>query len=314
MTGRATRPVRQAGRDAVFELYARNRVLCGVALANFGLAIVFTGLLFLDGRTLAGRNVWTKPWKFATSIAVFTATLGWILPSLSLTDRVERVVTAIVGSAMTVEIALIATQAARGVASHFNDSTPLDTAIFAVMGVTITISSAVVAYVLWRVFRRPPDLAPAYLWGIRLGMLVFLIASAEGWVMISQSGHAVGAAGGAGLPLVNWSMSGGDLRVAHFVGLHALQVLPFTGYLAATWGRLSARGSLIVVGGVATLYGGVTLVAFLQAVAGHPVVGAAMTSRSPGVIAGALIAGLVCLGSGLALVWHRRDRRRHTSA
>ena len=311
MMDRAARPVRRAGRNAVSELYARNRVLCGVALANFGLAIVFTGLLFLDGRTLAGRNVWTKPWKFATSIAVFTATLGWLLPSLSLTDRVERVATAIVGGAMAVEIALIATQAARGVASHFNDSMPLDTAIFAVMGVTITISSAVVAYLLWRVFRQPPDLAPAYLWGIRLGMLVFLIASAEGWVMVSWGGHAVGpGAGEAGLPLVNWSVSGGDLRVAHFVGLHALQVLPFTGYLAATWDRLSARGSLVVVAGVATLYGGVTLVAFLQAVAGHPVVGAAMTSRSPGVLAGALIAGLVCLGSGLALVWHRR----HTSA
>jgi len=315
MIDRATRPVLRAGHDAVFELYARNRVLCGVALANFGLAIVFTGLLFLDGRTLAGRNVWTKPWKFAASIAVFTATLGWLLPSLSLTDRVERVATAVVGGAMTVEIALIATQAARGVASHFNDSTPLDTAVFAVMGATITISSTVVAYVLWRILRRPPDLSPAYLWGIRLGMAVFLIASFEGWLMISLDGHAVGAAAGdPGLPLVNWSVTGGDLRVAHFVGLHALQVLPLAGYLAAIWGRLSVRTSLAAVGGVTTLYGGVTVVTFLQAVAGHPVVGAAITWRSPGVLAGGLIAGLVCLASGLALVWHRRDRRRHTSA
>ena len=315
MNSRAIRPVWRAGRNAVSDLHARNRVLCAVALANLGLAIVFTILLLLDGRTLAGRNVWTKPWKFATSIAVFTATLGWILPSLSLRDRVERGATAVVGGAMTIEIVLIATQAARGVASHFNESTLLDTTVFAVMGATITISSAVVAYVLWRVFRRPPDLAPAYLWGIRLGMAVFLIASFEGWLMISRGGHAVGAtAGDSGLPLLNWSVTGGDLRVAHFVGLHALQVLPFAGYLAATWDRLSIRGSLAAVGGVATLYGGFTLVTFLQAMAGHPVVAAVVSWRVPGVLAGALLAGLVCLTAGLAVAWHRRERRQHASA
>lgn len=315
MTGHVGRPVWRVGWNAVSELHARNRILCAVALANFGLAIVFTILLFLDGRALAGRSVWTKPWKFATSIAVFTATLGWILPTLSLRDRVERVATAVVGGAMAVEITLIATQAARGVASHFNDSTPLDTAVFAVMGVTITISSAVVAYVLWRVVRRPPDLAPAYLWGIRLGMAVFLIASFEGWLMISRGGHAVeAAANDPGLPLVNWSVTGGDLRVAHFVGLHALQVLPFTGYLAATWGRLSTRGSLAAVGGVATLYSGFTVVTFLQAMAGHPLVAAIIAWRVPGVVAGALLAGLVCLAAGLTLVWHRRERQRHARA
>jgi len=313
MTERPGRSAWQAGRDVVAELYARNRVLCVVALANLGLAVLFTVLLFADGRTLLGRNVWAKPWKFATSIAIFTATLGWLLPSLSLTDRVERLATTVVGGAMAIEIALITTQAARGVASHFNDSTALDEGIYVVMGVTITISSAVVAYVLWEVLRRPPDLAPAYLWGIGLGMFVFVLASFEGWLMVSQGSHAVGAAtDGPGLPLLNWSVTGGDLRVAHFVGLHALQVLPLTGYVAATWDRLSPRGSLLTVAVVAMLYSGFTVVTFVQAMAGHPLVASAIAPwLSPAILAGLLLIGVVCATLGLALSCQRGTRQRY---
>ena len=310
MSERPSKMAWRAGRNGVAELYARNRTLCLVAVANLGLAACFTVLLFVDERTLLGRNVWTKPWKFATSIAVFTATLGWILPSLSLDDRIERLVTAVVGGAMTVEITLIATQAARGVASHFNDSTAIDAAVYAVMGMTISVSSVAVAYALWRVVKRPPDLAPAYLWGIGLGMFVFVIASFEGWLMVSRGGHAVGAAAdGTGLPLLNWSVTGGDLRIAHFVGLHALQVLPLTGYAAATWDRLSTRGSLLTVACVSVLYGGFTVVTFVGAMAGHPFVASAVAPwLSPGPVAATALAITLCAVLGLTLAWDRDGR------
>jgi hypothetical protein len=51
---------------AARELYRRNRVLFTVALANVALAVAFTALMYVDGRTLLERNVWAKPWKFAT--------------------------------------------------------------------------------------------------------------------------------------------------------------------------------------------------------------------------------------------------------
>lgn len=103
---------------------------------------------------------------------------------------------------MLLEITLISAQAVRAIPSHFNDSTPLDTAIFGVMGATITINTVVVAYLLWRVVRKPPALAPAYLWAVRLGMLLFVLASVEGWLMVANGAPA----DGAGL-----SLSGGSL-------------------------------------------------------------------------------------------------------
>lgn len=274
----------------------RNRTLFGVAAVNAALAVCFTVLMVLDGRTLLGRNVWTKPWKFATSIAIFTATIGWILPSLSLSARLERLVTAVIGGAMSIEIALISIQAARGVPSHFNSSTPLDTAIFMIMGVTITISSAAVAYVLWWIVRDPPELTPAYLRGIQLGMFVFVLASVQGWLMVSYDGHAVGAAAeSAGLPLVNWKITGGDLRIAHFVGLHALRVLPLAGYVAARSPHLSIRESLLAVCSASLLYGGLTLATFVQALLGNPLVPAGLVPQaSPVVLAGVALVGSIC--------------------
>ena len=292
------------------ELYDRNRTLCVVTVANFALAVVFTALMALDGRTLLGRNVWTKPWKFATSIAIFTATMAWILPSLSLSDRAERAVTATIGGAMTIEIVLISIQAARGVRSHFNTSSSVDSTIFMIMGITITLSSVAVAYALWRVVRNPPPLPPAYRWGIVLGMSLFVIASFQGWLMIAQEGHSVGAPNDApGLPLLNWSLIGGDLRVAHFIGLHALQVLPLTGYFASRWNGGSSRWSLTVVGLAGTLYTLFIGLTFLQALRGTPFVGAAIVPTiAPSVFAACLLLISVVCVILLAVIW-----RRHTA-
>lgn len=294
---------------AARELHRRNRVLFTVALANVALAVVLTGLMYVDARTLLGRNVWTKPWKFATSIAVFTATMGWILPSLSLTDRVARFATYVIGGAMSIEIALISTQAARGVASHYNTNTPIDSAIFGVMGITITISSVVVGYVLWRIVRNPPDLAPAYLWGIGLGMFLFVVTSFQGWLMVSQGGHAVGAANDSpGLPLLNWSVTGGDLRVAHFIGLHALQVLPLTGYVAVQWDRVSTRQSLTIVGLVGTAYGLLTGGTFVLALLGTPLVRSpTLPALPPAAIAAVLLVGTVLGTVVLTAVWRTQS-------
>jgi hypothetical protein len=76
----------------------------------------------------------------------------------------------------------------------------------------------------------------AYVWGIRLGLLFFIIFSLEGGVMVGLLKHTVGSVdGGPGLPVVNWSNEYGDLRIAHFLGIHSLQLLPLFGnYISKT--------------------------------------------------------------------------------
>jgi len=78
------------------------------------------------------------------------------------------------------------------------------------------------------------DVHPAFGLGITLGGLLFVVGSFEGGAMSALSTHTVG--GGYTLPVFGWTLVG-DFRVAHFVGLHSLQVLPLAGYLSAVGAR-----------------------------------------------------------------------------
>jgi uncharacterized membrane protein (UPF0136 family) len=258
--------------QVISEIFARNRVLCTVAIAHIALFLAMLIVAPFDTRTVLGINPWIKPMKFALSIALFTATIAWLLSELPSGERSKRIVTWGIAVAMIVEMALITLQAARGVTSHFNNSTPFNGAVFVIMGVMITLSTMLVAYVTIRFYRARPPLPAAYLWGIRLGLSLFILASLEGFVMVGLMSHAVGVAdGGPGLPFANWSTEGGDLRIAHFFGMHALQVFPLVGYVLSRPGVAERLGRPVTWLWVFALgYGVGALLLFLRALAGQP--------------------------------------------
>jgi hypothetical protein len=132
------------------------------------------------------------------------------------------------------------------------------------MAVAATAVSIYTAYIGVLFFRADfPALPLHYLWGIRLGIVLFTIFSLEGFVMGSRLSHTIGgAADGAGLPLVNWSTRYGDPRIAHFIGMHALQVLPLASYYLLKDVKATVTLSIF--------YGLLALLTLIQALNGKP--------------------------------------------
>ena len=213
------------------QLSQRNWLLTKTGEFFLMLFALFFIAYWFDSRKIMGINPWIKPMKFALSIWIFLWTMGWLLSELSQIPRVTRIISIGIMVCMVAEMGAIALQAARGTTSHFNISSPLNASIFSFMGTMIAINTLLIIWVLGLFFTQKTGLHPAYLWGIRLGLIIFLLASAEGGVIVSRGAHNVGVPdGGAGLPLLNWSILGGDLRIAHFIGLHALQVIPLAAW------------------------------------------------------------------------------------
>jgi hypothetical protein len=259
------------------EQKTRRLLIVGLGL-QLALAIPSLIALLFDERVLNDISVWVKPLKFQASLTLMPVTLLLLLPLIEQRTRAGRGVW--LASLMAVitasgEILYITLQAARGRASHFNDSTPIEAMAYSVMGVgaaLLVLSSLVIGvYIL---LRPRPD-APAGLrlgagWGLILGSVATLItAFALGSGMIDGPGHWVGGIKTdiGGLPLFGWSRTGGDLRVPHFFATHIMQALPILGLLIDRVAPRFARPG-IALGGVFAI--AVVSGTFIQAVQGHP--------------------------------------------
>lgn len=258
---------------ALRELYQGNPVLAVTGWIHWALAAVLILLWGFDSTTILGIDRWIKPLKFSISIAIYVWTLAWYLRHLSKRRRAVRTISWGVAITMLTEITLITLQSARGVASHFNVGTPLDATLFSIMGATIGINTVLVFWSMMLFFRTDVEIPRAYLWGIRFGLVVFSLASLEGVYMVAFGGHTVGAPdGGAGLPFVNWSREHGDLRVMHFAGMHALQILPLLGFWLGRSSRPESAQIRYTTIGFA-VYLAVMAVLFWMAREGRPLLG-----------------------------------------
>lgn len=216
------------------DIFSKSPLLGWFGLLHFAAAVAFLFFSRIDTTLVAGANAWYKPTKFALSIGIYAWTMAWYMAHLGTFPKVEWIIVA----ALSFETIYITTQAARGEASHFNVSTPMYNALYGLMALGATLATLCAAYIGFLLFSSPPGkVDPAMLWAMRLGCVLFVVFAFQGFAMGSRLTHSIGDPGNRAIPFLGWSLSAGDLRVAHFIGMHALQILPLI--VALGWRSVS---------------------------------------------------------------------------
>jgi hypothetical protein len=163
------------------------------------------------------------------------------------------IVLAVLSLASMGEVFLISMQKWRGVASHFNESTPLNESVFSTMGKLVLIIAIVTLLVTVRSFFKidaPTSLALA----IRAGLVLMLVSQAVGVHMITIGGNTFGAAGA--------------MKVPHAFTLHTIQVLPALALLLLISDSAERfRIRVVAVGAIG--YAGLILSTMLQTYGGR---------------------------------------------
>jgi hypothetical protein len=302
------------------------------ALTIMGGAMLVTFLatlvgIFMDHRVITGAPAWLKPAKFAISVSTYCFTFVWLLGFVENRPRLVRFVANVTVVSFVVEMTVIITQAARGTTSHFNMTTPLNSFLWFTMGAFIALVWTMNLLLAVMLLLQPmPDLA--FAWSLRLGVLISSIGMAAAFLMVTPTpeqtaaiagsygprvvgAHSVGVADGSpGLPVVGWSTVGGDLRIAHFVGLHALQVLPFVGWLVtrrrSVFALLTANDRLALVWTAGSAHLGLVLLLIWQALRGQSIVSPDIRTIAA---TGALAAGIATAISIIVARVLNRNRR-----
>ncbi len=224
----------------------RPLMILAAAMAVLG-AIALGGLLF-DDRSLVNAPIWLKPLKFTISVGLYAVTLAWLIGQLTRGRRLGWWLGTVFAVGLGLDMALLFWQLiGRGRTLHFNRETPADQWINnMVANGAFTGWGATAAIAILLLFQRLPDRAMnsalragAALSVVGIGVAMLMFGPNEQQMAQYQSGvkpsivgaHAVGVPdGGPGLPVLGWSTVGGDLRIPHFVGIHAIQVLPLVAF------------------------------------------------------------------------------------
>lgn len=252
MSAPATALPRAPGRGPFADLVSREPTLAWFGLAMLVALVPAAIAAGLDERTVRDANVWIKPMKFLLSLAVFAWTTAWfvgLLPEARRRARPVRAVVALVVGCGGFEIGYIALQAALGQGSHYNVGDPLHAALYGLMGaaaVALTATQGVLAVEIAR--HGTPARGTAWRDAVVCGLALTAVLGIVSGAMLGGRQPPSG-----GLPVIGWHTAG-DLRPAHFLGLHAHQLLPLAGLaLQGLWPR-SPRRARTVFAAVAVAY------------------------------------------------------------
>lgn len=204
-------------------------------LAVLGVIMVASGIAHLPvwallGGPWEGPVTWRKPILFGISGGLTAISLGWVWSMLAW-RRGDVPLAAATAWALFVEVLLIDLQRWRGVGSHFNRDTPLDSFLFDAMGVLIVGVTLVIAELTRRLVLQRPAVAADMLLAARAGMVLLVVSCLLGiWVGMHgetrlEQGLDPTRLGAAGVP-----------KFPHGVVIHAVQWLPALAWIARRTG------------------------------------------------------------------------------
>ncbi|WP_235928908.1 hypothetical protein [Marisediminicola senii] len=314
-----TRPVDASpARSPLMRAYDWHRPLMLLAALMAVSTVVCLVGIAVDSRQVLGVDTWIKPLKFSISGLIYGVTWAWLIAHLPRFQRLTHRAGTVIAVALAIEQVLIVGIAAAGTTSHFNVSTAFSTALWSIMATSITVlyvaTFVTTVAVLW--LRLPTRSLTI---SVRAGALLALAGMGLAFLMTGPTAdqlndfqgiagaHTVGASdGGPGLPLLGWSTVAGDLRIPHFVGMHALQVIPLLAIALDVLGRRAkvladdrTRTRLVVVAVAA--YTATLAVVTAQALAGQSIVQPAGVFLAAGWAVG--LGAAVAAGVVLAVGW-----------
>ncbi len=227
---------------------------------------LFHALVFLfSGDQWAGPVSWRKPILFGFSFGITNLSLAWVMTFLPKVRVRAWLLMGALGLASLVEVFLITMQKWRGVPSHFNAETPFDAAVFGWMGQMVgVVALVIVILTIWSLFSL--NASPSMTWAVRVGLVLLVFGQAFGVLIIVN-----GLAPETTYEAASIFGAAGQLKVPHSVAIHALQVLPFLGWLLAFTNWPETRRTRLVIMAAAG-YIGLAGVSVLQTFAGVAVI------------------------------------------
>jgi hypothetical protein len=269
-----------AVREFFLELDANDPVLSRLGWALMLAVPVFAAMAFFAPGMAQGVNPqplinpWIKPIKFSLSFSTFASTMSLLLLALQIPRWQLKLARLTMAVSIALEISSLGAQAWRSAYPLIGHSF-LDSVLAQLTNSMVMVNTALVCgmFCLFCANRvRTALVDRPMVSAIRYSMVIFLAGNAIGGYMLARGSHTVGTTdGGPGLPFVNWSTIAGDLRIAHFIAIHAIQIVPLFAYILSQMTPIPAiKQRRMAIAGLAIAVGGAVGATFIQAALGHP--------------------------------------------
>ena len=301
-------------RKCLIRCWKSNRSLTALIVFSVSVLIVSMFGLCFDQRMVLGEHPWIKPAKFSASLAIYGVTLIWLGQFLTNHTYAFRRTCRAALSGSIAELSIIIIQVMRGAPNHFNMGSSFDNGmawLAAISILPVAFSIVVVFFLLLREPNLPAVLGCALRWGVLLSVIgcipgfMMLAPAAMQHIIVHQVSTSLHQASislqqtSSGLPFLGWSTVSGDLRVAHFVGIHALQFFPVLAFIVMKWlPNVSRLRKELLIGNIGLTYLGVIALLTHQALIAEPI-----TTPSHHTLAYAVILALASVNAAVYILF-----------